>query len=329
MLHNVNEKTQQSFHVLPPVLLPPEPEIYLPGYLRLLETGELYQKVSEAYQHLENCQLCSRRCGVNRHEGQPGACRTGMRARVSNYGPHMGEESVLRGECGSGAVFFGGCSLHCQFCQNFPTSQTQAGEEIEPEDMADILLKLQEYGCPNINFVTPEHVVPQILAAVFVAAKKGLHIPLVWNSSGYDSIELLQLLDGVIDIYLPDMKFSNPIAARRYAKVENYPSINREAVREMHRQVGDLVLDEDGVARRGLLVRHLVLPNGMAGTEEIVRFLADEISPNTYLNIMGQYRPAFQAHLYASLNRPVSPEEYQHAIHLARQAGLCRLHQDH
>jgi putative pyruvate formate lyase activating enzyme len=329
MLHQTIQKPRRDFDLFGKVIPQTVPEILLPGYLILLETGELYQRVSEAYQRLENCEICAVRCGVNRREGTLGRCRTGEKARMSSYGAHMGEESVLRGSKGSGAVFFAGCSLHCQFCQNFDLSQTSAGKEIEAQDLADIMLEMQDYGCHNINFVTPDHVVPQILLAVLIAAKKGLHLPLVWNSGGYDSIESLRLLDGVIDIYMPDMKYSSTPIARRYSKVNDYPMINQEVVREMHRQVGDLVIDEEGVARRGLLVRHLVLPNGLAGTEEIARFLAEEISPHTYLNIMGQYRPAFQAHLYASLNRPVTPEEYQAAVEAARHAGLTRLHEAH
>ncbi len=315
----------RSFEVFPQIALPVVPEVYRPGYLGLLETGEFYQRVSEATMRLESCEMCSLRCGANRREGQLGKCRTSEKARLSSYGPHMGEESVLRGTKGSGTVFFGGCSMRCQYCQNYDISQTRVGDEIEAEDLADIMLELQDYGCHNINFVTPDHVVPQIMLAVLVAAKKGLEIPLVWNSGGFDSIESLRLLDRIIDIYMPDMKYSDARTARRYSRVENYPETNREAVREMHRQVGDLVLNEEGTAQRGLLVRHLVLPHGLAGTEETMRFLAEEISTETYVNIMGQYRPTFQAHLFASLNRPVTPEEYKEAVEMARQAGITRL----
>ncbi len=301
---------------------------FQPAYLHLLENGELQQRVSEAYRRLENCEICAVRCRVNRRAGQEGFCRTGELARVSSYGPHLGEEKPLRGWRGSGTVFFGGCNLRCQYCQNYDISQTRAGEETEPQNLAAILLELQQYGCHNINFVSPSHVVPQILAAVWIAAKAGLRLPLVYNTGGYDAIETLRLLDGVIDIYMPDMKYSDPQVARDYSKVKNYPEVNRAAVREMHRQVGDLQLDARGIAQRGLLVRHLVLPNGLAGTQEIVHFLAGEISANTYLNVMDQYHPAFQAHLYASLNRPVTIQEHREAVALARQAGLTRLDSD-
>jgi putative pyruvate formate lyase activating enzyme len=298
---------------------------FQPAYLRLLETGALQQRVVDAYLRLERCELCAAGCLANRRAGKLGACRTGELARLSSYGPHMGEENPLRGWRGSGTVFFGGCNLRCQYCQNYDISQTRSGEETGPQELAAVLLELQAYGCHNINFVSPSHVVPQILAAVLIAARAGLRLPLVYNTGGYDSVETLRLLDGVIDIYMPDMKYSNPQVARRYSKVIQYPQANQAAVREMHRQVGDLRLDERGLAQRGLLVRHLVLPNGLAGTREIARFLAEEVSPNTYLNVMDQYRPTFQAHLYASLNRPVTPQEYQDALAVTRQAGLTRL----
>lgn len=329
MLQQSDEKRLVEFDLFRQIALPAPDAEFRPGYLRLLETGALYNRVGEATLQLENCELCSVRCGVNRRTGNLGRCRTGELARLSGYGPHLSEESVLSGSKGSGTLFFAGCSLHCQYCQSFDISQMRSGKEVQADDLADIMLELQEYGCHNINFVTPEHVVPQILQAVLDAAKRGLEIPLVWNSSGFDSLEALRLLDGVIDIYQPDMKYSSAAAARRYSRVNDYPQVNQDVVREMHRQVGDLVLDENGVAQRGLIVRHLVLPNGMAGTQEIMRFLADEISPNTYVNIMGHYRPAFNAHLFASLNRPVSSEEFEQAVEMALQAGLTRLHHLH
>jgi putative pyruvate formate lyase activating enzyme len=297
---------------------------FQPTYLRLVEDGTLQQRVTAAYERLEKCELCAVRCRVNRRTGKLGSCRTGEKARVSTWGPHMGEEIPLRGWRGSGTVFFAGCNLRCQYCQNYDISQTSAGDELEPEELAVILLQLQAHGCHNINFVSPSHVIPQILAAVLIAAQAGLRLPLVYNTGGYDQVESLLLLDGVIDIYMPDMKYSNPQAGRRYSKVINYPKINQEAVREMHRQVGDLQFNQRGVATRGLLVRHLVLPNGLAGTGEVVRFLSQEISPNTYINIMDQYRPTFQAHLYGSLNRAVTRKEYEEAVEAARQSGLRR-----
>ncbi|RME88976.1 MAG: radical SAM protein, partial [Anaerolineae bacterium] len=261
---------------------------FLPAYLRLSD-AELGRRVEAAFARLERCDLCARRCGVNRLAGELGVCRTGVRARVSSYGPHLGEEDPLRGWRGSGTIFFARCNLRCQYCQNYDISQRDAGEEVDAETLATIMLRLQMAGCHNINFVSPSHVVPQILAAVRLAARRGLRLPLVYNTGGYDSPEALELLDGVIDIYMPDMKYADSEPAHRFSRVRDYPQVNRAAVREMHRQVGDLEIDERGLARRGLLVRHLVLPNGLAGTGKIVRFLAEEISPNTYLNLMDQY----------------------------------------
>ncbi len=298
---------------------------YLPAYLKLLETGELQQRVAQGYDNLTHCNVCAWECGWNRRLGKLGVCRTGELARVSSYGPHMGEEDPLRGWRGSGTIFFSRCNLRCQYCQNYDISQTEAGEEIQPEELAAMLVELQDDGCHNINLVSPSHVVPQILAAVLIAARAGLRLPLVYNTGGYDSMTSLQLLDGVIDIYMPDMKYASSQIALRYSKARSYPQVNQAAVREMYRQVGDLQIDERGLARRGLLVRHLVLPNGLAGTQEIVHFLADEISKETYLNIMDQYRPSYLARQFPKLNRPVTRQEYQFAVELAIAAGLHRL----
>ena len=299
-------------------------ENFQPAYLHILESGEFESRVREAYRHLSICDVCAWNCPVNRLAGRMGVCRTGVRAKVSSYGPHLGEENPLRGWRGSGTIFFTRCNLRFQYCQNHDISQTDRGEEIEPEQLATIMLELQDYGCHNINFVSPSHVVPQILAGTWIAAQAGLKIPLVYNTGGYDSLEMLKLLDGIIDIYMPDMKYGDPRIARQYSRIPNYPEVNRAAVREMHRQVGDLQIDQQGLAKRGLLVRHLVLPNGLAGTPEIVQFLAQEISNNTYLNLMDQYRPDFRAHLIPELNRRLTHQEYSQAIQLAQKAGLQR-----
>jgi putative pyruvate formate lyase activating enzyme len=296
-----------------------------PAYLGLLRQGELERRAAEALGRLEACDICARECLVNRRQGELGVCHTGERARVSSYGPHLGEENPLRGWRGSGTIFFSRCNLHCQYCQNYDISQTDDGEEVEPEALASIMLRLQAAGCHNINLVSPSHVVPQILLAVLVAAQAGLRLPLVYNTGGYDSLATLRLLDGVVDIYMPDMKYADSTLAERYSQAPNYPEVNRAAVREMHRQVGDLQIDANGLATRGLLVRHLVLPGGLAGTGQIVRFLAGEISRGTYLNVMDQYRPAYRAAAYPELNRRISREEYQSAVRLALEAGLSRL----
>jgi putative pyruvate formate lyase activating enzyme len=294
-----------------------------PAYLPLLRSGELKRRVAEAYARLEACDICARECGVNRRLSTEGAgCRTGERAIVSSYGPHFGEEEPLVGRGGSGTIFFSWCNLRCQYCQNYEISQVGTGQQVEPEDLAKMMLSLQSQGCHNINFVSPSHVVPQILAGLLIAAQAGLRLPLVYNTGGYDSLKTLALLDGVVDIYMPDAKYADPGVAQRYSKIRNYPAVNQAALKEMHRQVGDLTMDDRGVAQRGLLVRHLVLPDGLAGTAEVVRFLRDEISPNTYINVMAQYRPCYRAHGLPPLDRSITNQEYAEAVHLAQEAGL-------
>ncbi|MCJ7567695.1 MAG: radical SAM protein [Anaerolineales bacterium] len=284
----------------------------------------MMERAKQARVHERACDLCARYCRVDRTE-RLGGCRTGLKARVASFCPHHGEENPLRGRRGSGTIFFSWCNLRCQYCQNADISQSPAGREVESGELAAIMLDLQNRGCHNINFVSPSHVVAEILNALVIAADAGLIIPLVYNSGGYDSPEALTLLDGVIDIYMPDMKYVDRRIARRLSKIGNYPAVNQSAVKEMHRQVGDLELDELGIAQRGLLVRHLILPENLAGTEELVRFLAEEISPNTYLNLMDQYRPAYRAAMYPPLDRPLTPKEYDDAIILAKGAGLNRL----
>jgi putative pyruvate formate lyase activating enzyme len=267
---------------------------------------------------------------MNRCQTIKGAiCRTGERAIVNSYGPHHGEEDPLRGWHGSGTIFFNWCSLRCVFCQNWEISQKGHGQEVEPTQLADMMLHLQAQGCHNINFVTPSHVVAQIIAAVDIAAKQGLNLPLVYNTGGYDSPEALALLDGIIDVYMPDMKYGDSKLARQYSKVRNYVEVNFAAVKEMHRQVGDLQLDAHDIAQRGLLVRHLVLPANIAGTDKVLAFLARDISTNTYLNLMDQYHPCYRADEYPRLARPITRAEYAHALKLAEQFGLQRLDQRH
>jgi putative pyruvate formate lyase activating enzyme len=297
-------------------------------YRTLLDSGEFEQRVSDAFKHLSICDVCALNCPVDRLLGELGACKTGINAKISSYTPHHGEENPLRGWRGSGTIFFSRCNLKCQYCQNYDISQTDSGEEISPDELARIMLLLQSYGCHNINFVSPSHVVPQIISAVMIAAKSGLHIPLVYNSGGYDSLTMLKLLDGVIDIYMPDMKYGNSTIAQKYSKIPNYATVNQLVVKEMHRQVGDLIIDSDELAVQGLLVRHLVLPQSLAGTNEVVQFLAKEISKETYINIMDQYRPAYHANQYPEINRPLYREEYQAAVKLALDAGLQRLDKD-
>jgi putative pyruvate formate lyase activating enzyme len=280
---------------------------FSPAYLKLLENDVLKERVVQSYQRMAACDICAWMCGIDRLSGKLGICKTGDLARVSSYGPHFGEEDPLSGRRGSGTIFFSRCNLRCQYCQNHDISQTDSGHEVEPQDLAVMMLELQSQGCHNINFVSPSHVVPQILVGVLIATQAGLQIPLVYNTGGYDSIESLELLDGVIDIYMPDMKYASAQIARHYSKIPHYPQVNQAAVKEMHRQVGDLQVDKDGIATRGLLVRHLVLPHGLAGTQEITRFLAQEISTNTYLNLMDQYRPAYKANQRSTRKRSNLP----------------------
>jgi len=298
--------------------------VFQPAYLSLHASGELAKRADLAREHLLSCDLCARYCRVNRTE-TVGVCRTKTKARVASYNPHLGEENPLRGWRGSGTIFFSWCNLRCQYCQNYDISQRPAGGEIDSKELALIMAGLQKIGCHNINFVSPSHIVAQILEALLIAIEYGLRLPLVYNTGGYDSPEALALLDGVIDIYMPDMKYSDSKIAMRMSRVRDYPRINQAAVREMHRQVGDLILDEDGIAQRGLLIRHLVLPEGQAGSSVIFRFLAEEISPKTYLNVMAQYRPAFRARKFPPFHKSLKRAEYQTALRLAEEHGLHRL----
>ena len=274
---------------------------------------------------LEECHLCPRQCGVNRLAGESVKCHITQQVVVSSYGPHFGEEAPLVGRHGSGTIFFTYCNLRCVFCQNYTISQLGEGGPVGKEELAKIMLSLQAQGCHNINLVSPTHVVPYILEALEIAVGMGLYLPLVYNSGGYDSVKTLELLDGIIDIYMPDMKYSDGKTAEQLSGIKDYPLVNKAAVKEMHRQVGNLKTDEQEVAQRGLLVRHLVLPNRLAGTQEVVRFLAREVSTNTYLNIMAQYHPCYKALDIPSLARPLQRQEFTEAIDLAHQQGLYRL----
>ena len=295
-----------------------------PRYLALYRTGELRRRAEQALASLKECRVCPRNCGVNRLADEKGVCRTGRYARVSSYFPHHGEEDCLRGWNGSGTVFFSWCNLRCVFCQNSDLSHRGEGIEVRPEQLASMMLYLQSLGCHNINLVTPEHVVPQVLEALVLAVEEGLRLPIVYNTSAYDSLQSLHLLDGVVDIYMPDFKIWEPEKAHRYLKAQDYPDVARRVIREMHRQVGVLRFDENGLAKRGVLVRHLVLPGGVAGTEHILRFLAEQVAPDTYVNVMAQYHPAgmVSSERYAEMNRRITAQEYWQAVRLAEELGL-------
>jgi putative pyruvate formate lyase activating enzyme len=267
---------------------------------------------------LESCSVCPRSCGVNRLAGEVGKCRTSRWAVVSSYGAHFGEEAPLVGKRGSGTIFFANCNLECVFCQNYSISQLGEGHRVDKEELAYIMLSLQREGCHNINLVSPTHVIPQILEALELAVESDLKLPLVYNSGGYDSVDTLKLLDGIVDIYMPDMKYDDEETARELSGISKYPQANKAAVKEMHRQTGDLQIDREGIAQRGLLIRHLVLPDGLAGTETIMGFVSGEISRDSYVNVMAQYRPSYKARQIPRLGRRISSTEFHEALLSAR-----------
>jgi putative pyruvate formate lyase activating enzyme len=306
-------------------MMPKDKTGFRPSYLDLHGRGILEERAAEARERMSSCRLCPRECRVNRLEDAKGFCRTGRNSMVSSYSPHFGEEDPLVGTGGSGTIFFTHCNLLCLFCQNYEISHLGEGRELSPDRLARVMLHLQEQGCHNINFVSPSHVVPQILAALPLAIEEGLEIPLVYNTGGYDSLETLRLLEGIFDLYMPDLKFMDGEVSQRYCRARDYPERARAAIREMHRQVGDLTLDDRSIARRGVLVRHLVLPGGLAGTREAMRFLAREVSPETYVNVMAQYHPCGEAVEHPRLNRRITSKEYEEALDIAREEGIRRL----
>jgi putative pyruvate formate lyase activating enzyme len=297
-----------------------------PAYLRLYRTGQLKERAQKAIESLSACCSCPRKCRDDRLADKVGVCKTGRFAWVSSYSTHQGEERCLSGWHGSGTIFFTWCNLRCPFCQNYEISYGGHGAAAPPERLAEMMLELQGAGCHNINFVTPTHVAPQILEALVIAVEKGLRLPLVYNTSAYDSLETLAWLDGVIDIYMPDFKMWGSHSALKYLSAKNYPEIARQAIKEMHRQVGDLQLDEQGLAKRGVLLRHLIMPGAVAGTPEIMNFLSKNVSPHIYVNIMAQYAPAGSVtdEKLPEINRRVTTQEYSDALTTARQTGLHR-----
>jgi len=302
---------------------------FKPAYISTFEQGLLKEKVTKAHNLLKSCVLCPRKCGVDRLAGETGICKTAKHSWVSSYNPHFGEEEPLVGTHGSGTIFFTHCNLLCLFCQNFGISHQGDGQPVSEGELAGIMLALQNQGCHNINFVTPSHVVPQILAAVDIAVPQGLTVPLVFNTGGYDRVATLKLLNGVIDIYMPDLKFWDSRVAEKACQAGDYPEVAQKALIEMHRQVGDLQIDDAGIARRGLLIRHLVLPDELAGTRQIMRFIAQKISPDSYVNVMSQYRPCGRAAEVKGLNSQLSTQDYHIAVEAAIQEGITRLDRPH
>ena len=298
-----------------------------PLYLELTDR-EFEEKIEALFDKLKSCSICPRSCKVDRTKGQLGYCKTGFLPFVSSYGPHFGEESVLVGFNGSGTIFFTSCNLGCIFCQNYEISQLRIGDEISFEDLARIMIKLQQLGCHNINLVSPTHQIPQIVKSLKIARSMGLKIPIVYNTNAYDSVETLKILEGIIDIYMPDAKYSDNNVARELSDAPSYFEVMKEAIKEMQRQVGDLLLNGNGIAVRGLIVRHLVLPNGLAGSELIFKFLSQSVSKNVFLNIMDQYRPCFKATSHAKLSRRITKGEFEEAIKLAKKYGLNRIYKE-
>jgi len=325
-LHLVHIPRAERPHVqLPPGFGIIPGKMFTPSYVEMRRTGELHERVEAAYRLMTpECGLCPRCCGIDRLAGRAGVCRTGPLPFVSSFGPHFGEEPPLVGYNGSGTIFFGNCNLQCIFCQNYDISHEGAGREVSLEELADMMLDLARRGCHNINWVSPTHQLPQILSALEVAAESGLDIPIVYNCGGYEPVEVLSILDGIVDIYMPDAKYGSNEVGMELSGVPDYWDRNRDALREMHRQVGDLETDERGIAQHGLLVRHLVLPDDLAHTGEVMRFIATEISRDTYVNIMDQFRPAYKAFGHPVLGRRISAEEYAEALEIARSEGLHR-----
>lgn len=296
----------------------------LPLYLERLTTAEVKNRAERLLELQKKCRICPRECLAIRQNGEKGDCNSTDQLIISSVGPHFGEEPPLVGTNGSGTIFFTNCNLSCQFCQNYDISHLGAGSITTIEELSSAMLMLQNRGCHNINLVTPTHFTPQIVSALIHAVESGLEIPLVYNCGGYESVETLKLLDGIIDIYMPDIKYSDDKLAEKYSAVQNYWEIVKLAVKEMHRQVGDLKISKRGIAQRGLLIRHLVLPNGISGSEKVIDFLADEISIDTYVNIMDQYHPAYRASTYQELSRPITQAEFLNVTQHARNKNLHR-----
>ena len=303
----------------------PNSDTFQPGYLKLQQEGELSRRIETLWAKLESCDICPHQCKVNRLQDQKGICQTGKKAKVSSFGPHFGEESPLVGRYGSGTMFFAYCNLGCIFCQNYDISHLGEGYPVDEEKIAEIMLSLQNLGCHNINFVTPTHVVPQIVKALPFAIGQGLNVPLVYNTGGYDSIDTVKLLDGIFDVYMPDLKYSDDKIAQRYCSAKDYSKTVKQAIKIMQKQVGDLVIDERGIALKGLLIRHLILPEDLAGTYQAMKFISEEISQNTYVNLMDQYRPCFKANDYPPLDRRITPMEFARAVKIAQDFGITRL----
>src|SRR3989338_11453714 len=294
----------------------------MPSYLKAYQEGSLQKKAESLYKRLDSCDICPRLCKVDRLNNQLGFCKTGKKAKVYSYFCHHGEEPGISGTNGSGTIFFTNCNLRCVYCQNYEFSQLDKGKETGDEELASFMLELQQEGCHNVNFVTPTHNIPQILKALVLAAGKGLKIPLVYNSSGYDSAETLKMLEGIFDIYLPDARYADSKIALKLSQAQDYPAINQRALKEMHRQAGTARFDKEGIIESGVIIRHLVLPNNLSGTDTIMRFIACELSKDTWISLMSQYFPCYKARDYPEISRRITREEYQKAMDIMHSYGL-------
>jgi putative pyruvate formate lyase activating enzyme len=297
-----------------------------PVYLKAEREGRLADLESKLWKILQSCHLCPRKCAVNRIKGETGFCSSSARLKVASFGPHFGEERPLVGTGGSGAIFFSNCNLLCCFCQNWQINHRGDGDYVTHDDLAGMMLSLQRRGCHNINFVTPTHVVPHLVKALRLAIQKGFTLPLVYNNGGYDNVEVIRMLDGIVDIYLPDFKYQDEAPAVKYSSgASNYPEVAAAVIKEMHRQVGELQLDSKGVAHRGLIIRHLVMPGNIAGTDRFVEWVAKELTATSYVNLMAQYRPEHKAFDYPEISRPITAQEWNQARSWAKTAGLIHV----
>ncbi|MFA5410337.1 MAG: radical SAM protein [Candidatus Omnitrophota bacterium] len=293
-----------------------------PLYLAAYQDGNLERAIEESFQRLKNCSICPRKCGVNRLKNEKGFCKTGLLPKVCSFMPHLGEEPPISGTQGSGTIFFSHCDMACVYCQNYEFSQLGQGREVDFEKLADFMLQLQNLGCHNLNLVTPTHVMPQILKALSIAIGRGLKLPIVYNTGGYELTEMIKLLEGIVDIYLPDMRYADNAAAIKYSAAPDYPEYNQAAVKEMQRQVGTAEIDNSGVIKRGLVIRHLVLPNNISGTEKIMKFISQEISQEAYISLMSQYLPYHKARSFKELDRRLTEAEYEKAKQILEKYGL-------
>ncbi|MDI6606429.1 MAG: radical SAM protein [Candidatus Omnitrophota bacterium] len=293
-----------------------------PSYLNSYRSGQLERIIDSTFKMLESCSICPRKCGVNRLKDEKGFCKTGLKPRVYSFMAHYGEEPPISGKRGSGTIFFSNCNMNCAYCQNYEFSQQGRGREVDFEELSSMMLRLEEAGCHNINLVTPTHIMPQILKSLQLAISAGLKIPIVYNTGGYELPQVIKILDGIVDIYLADMRYAQEEPAVKYSSAPDYPGYNRESLKEMHRQVGVVETDSNGIIKKGLVIRHLVLPHKICGTEETMKFIKEELSPDTYISLMSQYLPYYKASAFSDISRRITKQEYREAKGILQKYGL-------